>query len=177
MESDVILSAVASQITGVSIVYSTVCSGVDKRSSSLAFVRGIHRWPVNSLHNGIWWRHRVLLTDWKYAVLSGPGNADSISDIRVIILQYAQRGHRRYPAACPLVQIMGYILCVPYFANLSPSSLLCCMCYIFILHRVVSRLVDGYFLLIIPNLIFGNLLRISAYVEWCIYDSVRLDCH
>ena len=44
----------ASQITRVSIVYSTVCSGADQRklqsSASLAFVGGIHRWPVNSPH-------------------------------------------------------------------------------------------------------------------------------
>ena len=48
------MSTVASQITGVSIVYSTVCSGADQRkhqsSVSLFFVRGIHRWLVNSPH-------------------------------------------------------------------------------------------------------------------------------
>ena len=48
------MSAMASQITGVSIVYSTVCSGADQwkhqSSASLAFVRGFHRWPVNSPH-------------------------------------------------------------------------------------------------------------------------------
>ena len=37
-------------------VYSTVYSGADQRkhqsSASLAIVRGIHRWPVNSLHKG-----------------------------------------------------------------------------------------------------------------------------
>ena len=42
----------ASQITGVSIIYFTVCSGADQRklqsSASLAFVSGIHRWLVNS---------------------------------------------------------------------------------------------------------------------------------
>ena len=52
--SDVIISAVASQITNLTIVYSTVYSGADERnhqsSASLAFVRGIHRWPVNSPH-------------------------------------------------------------------------------------------------------------------------------
>ena len=46
----------APQITSVSIVYSTVCSNADRRkhqsSASLAFVRRIHRWPVNSPHNG-----------------------------------------------------------------------------------------------------------------------------
>ena len=50
------ISAMASQITGVLIVYSTVCSGADQRkhqsSASLAFVRGIHRWTVNSPHAG-----------------------------------------------------------------------------------------------------------------------------
>ena len=52
--SDVIMSAMASQITGVSIVYSIVCSCADQRkhqsSASLAFVRGIYRSPVNSPH-------------------------------------------------------------------------------------------------------------------------------
>ena len=51
---DVIMTTMASQITGVSIVHSTVCSGADKwkhrSSASLVFVRGIHRWPVNSPH-------------------------------------------------------------------------------------------------------------------------------
>ena len=54
--SDVIMSAMASQITGVSIVFLTVCSGTDQRkhqsSISLAFVMGIQRWPVDSHHKG-----------------------------------------------------------------------------------------------------------------------------
>ena len=52
--NDVIMSMMASQITNLMIVYSTVYSGTDQRkhqsSTSLAFVRGIHRWPVNSLN-------------------------------------------------------------------------------------------------------------------------------
>ena len=51
---DVIMSVIASQIISLAIVYSTVYSGADQRkhqrSASLAFVRGIHRWPVNSPH-------------------------------------------------------------------------------------------------------------------------------
>ena len=51
---DVIIYLRASQIASVSVVCSTVGSGVDQRkhqsSSSLAFVQGIHRWPVNSPH-------------------------------------------------------------------------------------------------------------------------------
>ena len=48
------MGAIASQITSLPVVYSIVHSGADQRkhqsSASLAFVRGIHRWPVNSLH-------------------------------------------------------------------------------------------------------------------------------
>ena len=44
----------ASQITSLTIVYLTVYSGANQRkhqsSASLAFVRGIHRGPVNSPH-------------------------------------------------------------------------------------------------------------------------------
>ena len=46
----------ASQITSFTVVYSTVYTCADQRkhqrSASLAFVRGIHRWPVNSSHKG-----------------------------------------------------------------------------------------------------------------------------
>ena len=52
--NDVIMGMMASQITSLTIVYSTVYSSADQRkhqsSASLAFVRGIHRGPVNSLH-------------------------------------------------------------------------------------------------------------------------------
>ena len=50
----VIMSAMASQIISLTIVYSTVYSGADQRKhqspASLAFVGGIHWWPVNSQH-------------------------------------------------------------------------------------------------------------------------------
>ena len=51
---DVIMGEIASQITSPAIVYSTVYSDADQRKhqspASLAFVRGIHRGPVNSPH-------------------------------------------------------------------------------------------------------------------------------
>ena len=50
------MSVIVSQITSLTIVYSSVYSGADQRkhqsSASLPFVRGIHRWPVNSPHKG-----------------------------------------------------------------------------------------------------------------------------
>ena len=75
--NDVIMSAMTSQITSLMIVYSIVYSGVCQREhqipASLSFVRGIHRWPVNSPHKeqinnaenaSIWWRHHE---SWYYA--------------------------------------------------------------------------------------------------------------
>ena len=54
--NDVTMTTMASQITSLAVVYSIVYSGADQRkhqsSASLAFVRGIHRSPVNSLHKG-----------------------------------------------------------------------------------------------------------------------------
>ena len=50
------MGVIASHITSLTIVYSTVYSGADQRkhqsSASLAFVRGIHRSPVNSPRKG-----------------------------------------------------------------------------------------------------------------------------
>ena len=62
------MSAMAPQITGLVVLFSAVYSDADQRkyqsSASLAFVRGIHRWPVYEPQKGeqrgkisIWWRH------------------------------------------------------------------------------------------------------------------------
>ena len=71
-DNDVIMSEIASQITNRTIVYSTVYSDADKRkyqsSTSLAFVRGIHRSPgefpaqmaSNAESVSIWWRHHEV---------------------------------------------------------------------------------------------------------------------
>ena len=65
----VIMGTIASQITSLTSVYSVVYWDADQRkpqsSASLAFVRGIHRGPVNSPHKwlrgnvSIWWRHHA----------------------------------------------------------------------------------------------------------------------
>ena len=51
---DVIMGAIASQITSLTIIFSTVYLDTDHKkhqsAASLAFVRGIHRRPVNSPH-------------------------------------------------------------------------------------------------------------------------------
>ena len=69
--SDIIMSTMSSQITGVSIVYSIVCSGAEQtkhqNSASLTFVRGIHRWPVNSLHK---WPVTRKMLPFDYVIMS-----------------------------------------------------------------------------------------------------------
>ena len=51
------MNVMASQITGVPIVCSAVCSDADQRehqsSTSLAFGMGIRRWPEDSPHKGL----------------------------------------------------------------------------------------------------------------------------
>ena len=69
------MSAISSQITSLTIVYSTFMQSQIKEknqsSMSLAFVRGIHLWSVISRTKGqlrgflsIWWRHHACLFDY-----------------------------------------------------------------------------------------------------------------
>ena len=48
--NDVTASSMGSQITSLTIVYSDADQRKRQSSASLAFMRGIHRWPVNSTH-------------------------------------------------------------------------------------------------------------------------------
>ena len=79
------MSTMAPQITSLTIVYSTVYSGADYRKyqspASLAFVRGFHRWPVNSPRKGPVTRKMVPFDDVimeKSVVPGGFHNSGSI---------------------------------------------------------------------------------------------------
>ena len=65
--NDAIMGAIASQITSHTIVYWIIYSDADQRkhqsSASLAFVRGIHREPVNSPHKWPVTRKMFLFDD------------------------------------------------------------------------------------------------------------------
>ena len=71
------MSAIASQITSLTIVYSTVYSDADERkpqsSASLAFVRGVGEFPAQvasyAENVSIWWRHHD--TYWLLFMHSG----------------------------------------------------------------------------------------------------------
>ena len=77
--NDIIMGAMASQITSLAIVYSTIYSGADQTkhqsSASLAFVRGIHRGPVNSPHKWLVTRKMfpfddvIMITSQLYVLL------------------------------------------------------------------------------------------------------------
>ena len=88
------MSAMASQITSVSIVYSTACSGTDQRkhqsSASLAFLGGIHRWPVNSPHKWPITRKMFPLDD---VIMK---NATSFSGNLLSIIAMRRRRLRRF---------------------------------------------------------------------------------
>ena len=71
--NDVIMGAKESQITSLTIVYSTVYSDADQRkhqsSASLAFVQGIHRGPVNSPHK---WLVTRKMFPFDYVIMTYP---------------------------------------------------------------------------------------------------------
>ena len=82
------MSAMASQITGVSSVYLTVCSADQRKnqsSTSLAFVRGIHRGPVNSPHKGPVTRKMFPIDD---VIQNGYRLKDEVADILTIVILY-----------------------------------------------------------------------------------------
>ena len=75
--NDVIMSTMASQVTSLAIVYSTVYSGADQRkpqsSASLAFVRGIHRW-IPRTNGQLRGKCFHLMTSWYYRVVYSISN-------------------------------------------------------------------------------------------------------
>ena len=110
--NDVIMGAIASQITSLTIVYSIVYSDADQgkhqSSASLAFVRGnssvTGEFPAQMASNAenvsIWWRHHASLVqvmDWRlYSSTLSRNNADSLSvapinNIREILLIFVLR--------------------------------------------------------------------------------------
>ena len=75
-----VMSYSASQITSVTISYPTVCSGADQRefqsSASLAFVRGIHLWPVHSPHK---WPVTQKMFPFDYITMYSPAFCNQTS--------------------------------------------------------------------------------------------------
>ena len=113
--TDVIMGAITSQITSLAIVYSTVYSGADQRkhqsSASLAFVRGVHRGPVNSPHKWPVTRKMFPFDDvimWRHA-LEWPAKQDFNSQATCACLFHitfsevlrCKHNVLLYPTRCP----------------------------------------------------------------------------
>ena len=81
------MSAIASQITSLTIVYSTVYPGADQSkhqsSASLAFVWGIHRGPVNSPHK---WPVTRKMFPFDDVIMTPYGAASTLSSLKCIHL-------------------------------------------------------------------------------------------
>ena len=111
------MSAMASQITSVSIVCSIVCSVAGQRkhqsSASLAFVKGIRRWPVNSLHKG-------------------PVTRKMSYDVKWLI-------NERHPTARPLERAMGLFSEFIVWTKFWFSSLSYCVQYPVLFDKDISR--------------------------------------
>ena len=87
---DVIMGAIASQITSLTVVYSTVYSDADQRkyqsSASLVFEWGIHRgtseFPVQMASNeenvSIWWHHHELVQKESYFITDTTGAVSAV---------------------------------------------------------------------------------------------------
>ena len=87
--SDVVMGTMASQISSLAIVYANAYSVADQRkhqsSTSLAFVQGIHRWPVNSPHKWPVTRKMCQFDDGIMSYALPPLHTGRLFDILVIV--------------------------------------------------------------------------------------------
>ena len=103
--SDITMDAIPSQITSLTIVNSTVYSDADQRkhqsSASLAFVRGIHRWPVNSPYTWPVMRKMFPFDDvtmsYNLAMVMVPSISSIRSDLRALSVPHRSYGNTSSP--------------------------------------------------------------------------------
>ena len=109
------MGTIASQITSLTIVYSTVYSDADQRkhqsSASLAFVRGIHRGPVNSPHKWPVTRkmfsfYDVIMIYYSY-VISAPWHFRGLAS-RLFVQQLVQCNNKYLLSSSSLVITVRY---------------------------------------------------------------------
>ena len=113
------MGTIASQLTSLTIVYSTVYSGADQgkheSSASLAFVWGSHRWPVNSPHKGPATRKMFPFDDVIMRILCflwNPITNQCLIFIYIVLLRYRQIGELRtlFEFACSLYLTCNMVL-------------------------------------------------------------------
>ena len=115
---DVIMGAIASQITSLTIVYSTVYWDADQRkhqsSASLAFVRGIHpaQMASNAEKVSIWWRHHVQTFSFTQQICGAAILGIGIwAYVDPTITSYVElTAGANFKAACILLIVVGAII-------------------------------------------------------------------
>ena len=117
--NEVIMGAIASLITSLTIVYSTVYSDTDQRkhqsSASLAFVQGIHRGPVNSMHKWPVTRKTFPFDD---VIMVNRYSTDTT--LQQVSLHMVRRNTLIYPS---LKTVQCHTLyCVEHINSLSPND-------------------------------------------------------
>ena len=168
--SDIIMSVMASQTTGVSIV-STVHS-IRRRSkktsnsASLAFVKGIHRWPVNSPHKGPVTRKMLPFDDVVIRVRYG------VSLMSSKPMSPYLRKKPMSPCLKKTLSPFGYLwcniryqgpICMDMYANMNIIWYVVLLCKYYMLIYVI----------VITLLIWAiSRVMLTQYRTWCYY----LDC-
>ena len=123
------MGAIASQITSLSIVYLMVYSGTDQRkhqsSALLAFVWGIHRWPVNSPHKWPVTRKCFHLMTSSWATILSRG--DELTAVSLAQCRHDQAWSiadhytTRNTIQCDLNKIQTFFLKISYL-KMSPAK-------------------------------------------------------
>ena len=123
------MGTMVSQITSLTIVYSTVYSGADptkhQSSASLAFVRGIHRWALNSPHKGPATRKMFpfddvfmmfLITKQMVHILNVPFHTEeTVTSLGKFLFAISFSSIHVYSTVTDLIY---YIFCIPFAAKL-----------------------------------------------------------
>ena len=129
--NDVIMGAIASQITSLTIVYSIVYSDADQRkhqsSASLAFVTGEFPTQMASYAENvsIWWRHHPkvwplgttpsqdwhirFIILWHYSDVITDAMASQITGLTIVYsIVYSDADHRKHQSSAPLAFVCEF---------------------------------------------------------------------
>ena len=107
----------ASQITSLTIGYSTVYSGADQRkhqsSALLVFVREIHRWPVNSPHKWPVTRKMfpfddVIMSNINTSMIKSAHDTESYTKMHIYTYTYIHIHRYIRPRILVLILMLSY---------------------------------------------------------------------
>ena len=164
---DVIMTMLASQITSLTVVYSIVYSGVNQRkhqsSAALAFVREIHRGPVNFPHK------------WPVTRKMFP-----FDDVIMTMLAFVRGNHRRpmdifYRGLIIRKVFPCRAVIMNHIASIMTSPMYCGLCYLEVTKMIgeITTFICG-----IPDLIIWSNIekkRLTHVIDQLIDRSIDKD--